>query len=331
MKKIFAAIVFILVIVALAVSIRHDKTREIHSTSIFLTDVFVQLKVMGTDAEAGEALKRAVSELKRIDSRLGYRNSLIDELNRSHMIKDREAYSLLRTSLEVHHASTGAFSAALRPILDAWGFTGLHAFRIPSPAEFESWSRSGKDTSIRLHSDGMTIETGAGTKVDIGGTIEGYAADRACEVMKSSGIDEGLIEVGGEILAFGNHTWKIGLKNPRGSGIFGIIPVRNRAVATSGDYERFFMEGGKRYCHILDPATGLPAQGAMSSTVIADSCTLANAWAVALFVSGPERLGPVLEKKGMDWVYVDSKGRVRTSKAMRAYCPEEIPADSPDS
>jgi len=100
-----------------------------------------------------------------------------------------------------------------------------------------------------------------------------------------------------------------------------VIPLKNRAIATSGDYERFFVEGGRRYCHILDPATGWPAQGLMSASVIADSGTLANAWAVALFVAGPDRLAPVLEKQGMDWVVVDRGGKIAASSSMRGYFP----------
>lgn len=327
MKKILTAFILVLLITALAFSIRSGRAREIHTTSMFLTDVFIELKATGTRDQAGEAMRKAIAELKRIDSRLGYRDSLIDDLNRRHLLKDREAYELLRVSREVHDASSGAFSVTLRPILDAWGFTGGRDFRIPAPGEFESWKRSGKDESIRLHSDGVTIEIPEGTRVDIGGTIEGYAADRACEVMKAEGIQTGLIDVGGEVSAFGSRVWKIGVKNPRGEGVFTVIPIRNRAIATSGDYERFFTAGGRRYSHILDPSDGMPARLGMSATVIADTCTLANAWAVALFVGGPERLGPVLDKKGMDWVFVDSRGTVTASRGVRPYCPGRIPVN----
>ncbi|HQG32495.1 MAG TPA: FAD:protein FMN transferase [Deltaproteobacteria bacterium] len=329
MKKILTAFILLLLLAALTASIRYGRTHEIHTTSIFLTDVFIELKAMGTQSETGEAMKKAVAELKRIDARLGHKDSLIDELNRKHVIRDREVFHLLRVSREVHDDSSGAFSVTLRPLLDAWGFTGNGAYHMPSPSEFEAWRETGKDESVRLHGDGMTIETLQGTKVDIGGTIEGYAADRAREVMKACGIRTGLIDVGGEVSAFGDRVWRIGLKNPRGEGVFAVIPIKNRAVATSGDYERFFMENGLRYCHILDPSTGMPAQIGMSSTVIADTCTQANAWAVALFVSGPEKLGPVLEKKGMDWIFVDSRGRIHASRAMRAHCPDRIPVSAP--
>jgi len=329
LKKILTASILLLIVIALAVSIRCGRTHEIHTTSIFLTDVFIELKAMGTEKETGEAMKKAIAELRRIDARLGYQNSLIDELNRKRIIRDREAFHLLRVSREVHDASSGAFSVTLRPLLDAWGFTGHGACRMPAPSEFASWRELKKDESIRLHDDGMTVEIPEGTKIDIGGTIEGHAADRAREVMQACGIRTGLVEVGGEVSAFGDRVWKIGLKNPRGQGVFAVIPVRNRAVATSGDYERFFTQGGRRYCHILDPSTGMPARAGMSSTVIADTCTQANAWAVALFVSGPERLGPVLDKKGLDWIFVDSRGRIHTSGAMRAHCPDEIPMNAP--
>jgi thiamine biosynthesis lipoprotein len=196
--------------------------------------------------------------------------------------------------------------------------------RVPSPREFASWRAAPGDEAISLKPDGMTVEIPEGTGIDIGGTIEGYAADRARDAMVAAGCDTGLINVGGEIVGFGDRTWKIGIKHPRKEGILAIIPLLNRAVATSGDYERFFLDQTKRYCHILDPATGWPAQGVMSASVVAPTGTLANAWAVALFVAGPDRLGTVLDKQGFDWVAVDRTGKIRASKALAACFPARI-------
>jgi len=299
-------------------------SREIRTSGAFVTDVFVELKARGTEAGTAEAFYIAMDEIRDIDTRLGYRNSLVDKLNREYFLKDREVYSLIQLGREIRSASSGAFSITLRSISDSWGFTGLHPYRVPSQEEFDAWKKSPKDESVILHGDGMSIEMPEGASIDLGGLMEGYAADQACAAMRSCGIDAGLANVGGEVMAFGSRTWKVGLKNPRGEGVFAVIPLKNSAVATSGDYERFFFSGTRRYCHTLDPSTSMPASRLMSATVIAPSCTLANAWAVALFVAGPEKLGPVLEKKGFDWVVVDLKGTVRSSTAMRQYCPMKI-------
>ncbi len=288
-------------------------------------DTLVELTAKGTQTKTDDAVKKAATELRRIDARLGYQNSLVDGLNRDRTLKDREASALIRLSRDIHDASSGAFSITLRPMLDAWGFTGLHPYRLPAPAEFDAWKRSPSDEKIRLLDDGLTIEVPESTMIDLGGITKGYAADRACKVMKASGIDTGLVNAGGDIMVFGGRTWKVGIKNPRSEGVFAVIPLQNKAIATSGDYERFFIRDSKRYCHILDAASGMPARGWISATVVAESCVLADAWATALFIKGPDVLGPVLEKKGIDWIAVDDKGNVKASRALKPYCPERIP------
>ena len=319
MRKTLPFIVFLLF--CLALFLWRTESRQIRSREVFVTDVFVELKARGTRGATGEAFRRAVDEIRRVDARFGYKDSLISRLNETRSMKDREGYGLISRARSVRIAAAGSFSITLRPILEAWGFTASHPYRIPAPEEFHSWRQAPQDEAIVLKTDGVTVEIPEGTGVDIGALIEGYAADRAREAMLSAGCDTGLITVGGEVVAFGDRTWKIGIKNPRGEGVLGVIPLKNRAIATSGDYERFFLERGRRYCHILDPATGWPAQSLMSASVIADSGTLANAWAVALFVAGPDRLAPVLEKQGMDWVVVDQGGKLAASSAMRGYFP----------
>lgn len=323
MKKTLSIVALLLT--GLAISLWHSRSGELHSTKIFIMDTLVELTVKGQETKTDDAVGKAVQELRRINERLGYQNSLIDRLNRERTLKDREAYSLIRLSREIHDASYGAFSITLRPMLDAWGFTGLHPYRLPTPAEFEAWRKSPSDKEIRTLDDAMTIEIPEGMLIDLGGIAKGYAADRACEILKAAGIDTGLVNAGGDITAFGSRTWKVGIKNPGSEGIFAVIPLKDKAVATSGDYERFFVQGSKRYSHILDPANGLPAQGLISATVVAESCVLADAWATALFVKGPEALGPVLDKRGIGWITVDSKGNVKASGALKPYCPKRIP------
>ncbi len=319
--------VIFLLLLALGVSVWHRAFREeTRQAKIFIMDTFVELMAEGSRERADAAFKDAIAELRRVDSRLGYRNSLIDELNSSHTLKDREVHRLVRLSREIHDASSGGFSITLRPILDAWGFTGTHPYRLPAESEFAAWKRLPPDRAVILEKDGLTIRTPEGTRIDLGGIAKGYAADRAAEAMKKAGVSSGLVNAGGDIATFGERTWKIGIKHPGGAGVFATIPVRNRAVATSGNYERFFVVDGMRYCHLLDPATGLPAQGRLSATVLADTCAEADAWATALFVQGEERLRGELEKRGMDWIVIDQEGRVRASETLKEFCPDHLPA-----
>ncbi len=322
MKKILPIIVILILV--LGVSLWHRSRTELHSMQLFLMDTIVEIQAQGDQVLAQAAMKGAFEELGRVDSTFGYQDSLLKELNSSHSIDSREFYDLVRFSLTVHRESLGAFSLTLRPILDAWGFSGTHPYRVPTEEEFEHWRSLPSDSDIVLLEDGRTVQTREGSLIDLGGVAKGYAADNAARVMREKGVAAGLINAGGDIMSFGDRTWQIGIKHPRAPGTFAIVPIRGRAIATSGDYERFFLQDHRRYCHILDPATGWPAQRYMSTTIVADSCAQADAWATALFVNGLESLQSVLKDKGMEWIVIDLSGTVSASKGLREYCPDRI-------
>ena len=159
--------------------------------------------------------------------------------------------------------------------------------------------------------------------MDLGAIAKGYALDRAADKIRSFGIESALINAGGDIVAFGTREpgkpWRIGIQDPRNpSGIIAVAEINDRAVVTSGDYERFFMEGDKRYHHILDPQTGYPAQGVQSVTIVAPDGVTADALSTAVFVLG--------KRKGLDLVeampdvaclIVDSEGMVVMSEKAR--------------
>jgi thiamine biosynthesis lipoprotein len=321
LKKIIPVIILILV---LGLFFWHRDRHKTYSMQIFAMDTIVELQAQGTETLAQASIRSAVEELGRVDSTFGYSDSLVQKLNEKHSITGTELYDLVSHSLEVHRDSFGAFSITLRPILDAWGFTGTHPYRIPKQEDFTRWKSLPNDESILLDADSGTIQTLEGTRIDLGGIAKGYAADRAAGVMRDSGITTGLINAGGDIIVFGEKTWQIGIKHPRKPGTFATIPIKNRAIATSGDYERFFVEDGKRYCHILDPATGWPADRYISATIVAQTCADADAWATALFVQGLVSLEEILTSKGMDWIAIDHEGKVFASPALQEYCPESI-------
>lgn len=287
-------------------------------------DTIVEIQALGDKTDTKAAMGAAIKELRRIDKKFGYNTSLITELNTSHEVEDREIYSLIQYGMDIHKESGGAFSLALRPILDAWGFSGIHPYRYPSDEEFNKWRASKKDDGIHLLDDGEGVYTEPGILIDVGGLAKGYGVDRAASAMMSMGINEGLVNAGGDIMAFGDHTWRIGIKNPRGPGVIAVIPVKNKAIATSGDYERAFMRDGKRFFHILDPVTGRPARTSMSVTIIAPTCKQADAWATAVFVMGIDRAENILDEKGIEWMVIDLSGKIKAGKHLRKYCPDNI-------
>lgn len=314
----------LLTVIGLGLALACHQYRTIHSTQVVLMDTLVEILAQGPPHRTEGATRQAFEEMRRIDRKFGYQESMTSELNTRHVLKDTETQVLIRTAMAIGHASHGAFDITLQPVLEAWGFTPAKAYRIPPPSVLARWATRPVSTGVQCLPDGRTVISAPGVGIDLGGIAKGYAADRAAAVMRREGIRTGLINAGGDIMAFGPRTWKIGIRHPRTPDLLTVILIRNRAVATSGDYERFFIAHGRRYCHILDPATGRPAAKLVSATVIAPSCLEADAWATALFVQGPAALGAVLKRKGYDWIAIDPSGTVRASPAIAPYCPPHI-------
>jgi thiamine biosynthesis lipoprotein len=322
LKKILS--VFVLVFVFFALFVWLKQPHAVYQEKFFLMDTIVEIMASGKQDEAMSAIDASHKELKRIDAKFGYNNSLVTKLNATNMAEDKELYEVIQYGMGINRLSQGSFSLSLRPILDAWGFSGTHTYRIPTEAEFIKWKNSNQDSGIHLGNDGATVTIDKGMGIDVGGLAEGYGVDKAVAVMRSMGMKTGLINAGGDILCFGKRTWRIGIKHPRKSGIIAVVPIKDKAIATSGDYERYFIQDGQRYSHILDPKTGWPAQKYMSVTIIAPTCIEADAWSTAVSVLGIEKAKSILEERGIEWMVIDLSGKVQASAYLKKYCPDRI-------
>jgi thiamine biosynthesis lipoprotein len=213
-----------------------------------------------------------------------------------------EIIKMLKTSIYYSKLSGGAWDVSLGPIINLWGI-GTDKQRVPTDAEikeklalvgYEKISIDEANNTVMLQKSGMSI--------DLGGIAKGFAADEILKIFMKYNITSGLIDLGSSsIYALGQHDnkpWSIGIKHPRSdaSGIYlGIIKISDQALSTSGDYERFFIQDNKRYHHIINPATGYPADtGVMSDTIIvnsdvSDSNMLADLLTTTVFVLGPQK------------------------------------------
>ena len=152
-----------------------------------------------------------------------------------------------------------------------------------------------------------------GMSVDLGGIAKGYVLDVGIDVLRKEGIKEALLNAGGDILTLGGKRdgpWEIGIQDPRKKGgLLGKLDVRDKAVMTSGDYERFYMHEGVRYHHILDPHTGYPARGLRSVTVVGEDGAVTDALATAVFVLGLKKGLRLIESRpGMEGAIIDDQG-----------------------
>lgn len=204
-----------------------------------------------------------------------------------------ETEIILKEAMGAFKESNGAFDVTIGPLKKLWGFDSGN-YRIPDSSEIAAYLELGdfKDLEVR---NGEARITRQGLGIDLGGIAKGYILDAAVLWLQEKGIQSGLIEGGGDLRVFGPHPkrdlWRIGIQDPRNERgtLIGIVSLKNQSIATSGDYERYFIRNGRRYHHILDPQTGFPSSKAISVTIIAPNALLADAYATAVFVMGPDK------------------------------------------
>ncbi|MBF0400945.1 MAG: FAD:protein FMN transferase [Magnetococcales bacterium] len=257
--------------------------------------------------EADQAVKRAFAEMSRIETLMSSHqsSSTVSHLNRV----SRETWSplpaelaqLLRRGLTISTQSQGAFAMGLEPLTSLWGFSSdKAATEPPTQTALEAWLKGYPATeplSLQTLADHTTQLrlNGPSVGLDLGGIAKGYAIDQAIAVLRQEGIQNAIVDAGGDLRAIGrkgDKPWRIGIQDPRQADQVVALSLLQGDISmvTSGDYERFFLYQGKRYHHILDPSTALPADsGLQSVSVQAADATTADALSTAIFVLGAEK------------------------------------------
>lgn len=210
---------------------------------------------------------------------------------------DADTWNVLKTANTFYNLSGGAFDITIAPLTALWREYICNQ-SVPSASRIRELLSKVSGSGVLIHED-QTASLQAGQSVDLGGIGKGYAADIAIKLYKESGVNSAFINLGGNVHTLGRKTngepWVIGLQDPRSKrgDIIAAVALSDLSAVTSGDYEKSYMAGGKRYHHILDPKTGYPADsGLMSATVLSPSSMEADVLSTAVFVSGLE--------KGMD-------------------------------
>jgi thiamine biosynthesis lipoprotein len=148
-------------------------------------------------------------------------------------------------------------------------------------------------------------------RLDLGGVVKEYAADRAALCLKSAGIQSGYVDLGGDLHFLGPHpdgsAWRAGVRNPRGTGAIAALSIMRGGLATSGDYERCLEVGGQRFGHIINPFTGWPVQGLASVSVVAPSCLLAGAISTLAMLQSRDAGLEFLSTCGLQWMAHDGQ------------------------
>ena len=295
-----------------------DNVETIKQTKILMGTV-VEIQVRDADEEkAKQAISNAFNEIKRIDDLFSSYNeeSIVWKLNHGVMKEQRlpnELFDLITFSDSIWKISNGAFDVSLGNLIELWGFSS-ELPSVPSNKKLAEKLAASGWKNVQLKND-KSILVLQNTKLDFGAVAKGYAVDKAIQILEHSKVSAALVNAGGEIKGFGND-WVVGIQHPRNkSEILGKIKLNGMSVATSGDYEQFFEMNGKRYHHILNPKTGIPADGCQSVTVISKENKIADALATAVFVLGSEKGMELVNKlDDIEAMIIDANGRALYSK-----------------
>lgn len=293
----------LLFIALLASACSQSQSAEPMRRTQFIMGTLVEITVVNADANVVQtAANQAFDEMSRIEKLMS--TYIADsEISRINEAAGKEAIPVSAEVLEIIQAgiqwgekTKGIFDITIHPLVEAWDFDN-GGETVPSPEQLKTATHLVNFRDIRIQGNTVRLAR-EGMAINLGGIAKGYAVDRAITILKGL-VPNGIVNAGGDLYAFGqrgpNQPWVIGLQHPRKpQGVLASFALSNQAVATSGDYQRYFMKGEKRYHHILDPATGLPAEGPISVTVMAPTVMDADALSTAVFIMGKD--------KGIEWI-----------------------------
>jgi len=289
----------------------------------------ITVKAYGKNADkAADKVINRISELERIFT-INDTSGEIDALNGMAGIGEvqltNDSIYVLNKAIEYAKLSEGTFDVTIGPLVKAWGI-GTDNHRVPSKDEIDELLKLVNFRDLRVDNTKLTASLAhKGQIVDLGGIAKGYAGDEAIGVLKENGIKSALVNLGGNVVVLGSKPdgspWTVGIQNPRATAgkYLGTVSVRDKAVVSSGDYERFFMKDGIRYHHILDPRTGYPADsGLISTTIIADSAIDADALSTSVFILGLDKGMQLVESlDGVDAIFVTEDKKVYVTEGLK--------------
>jgi len=252
------------------------------------------VEVISSEKEAIDIVFKEISRIEKLLSKYDP-DSEVSKLNKLGRLKaSPETFYIVNKAKEFYFLTNGAFDITVGPLMDLWGFTSREYSR-PSEGKIKEALRLVGSDKIILHQKDNVIQFKlSGMKIDLGAIAKGYAVDCAVKKLKESGINSCLINAGGQIYCLGSkfsRPWKIAIRNnPRNPGRAAYLSLKDKAVATSGDYEQFFWDNQRAYGHIFNPRTGYPGPADFFSvTVIADDSLTADCLSTAVFVLGEEK------------------------------------------
>ena len=303
----------------------------------YVFGTMVEVTIYGeTEARARPASAQVMHEFQRLHNMLhAWKPSELSDLNKAiaegrDLVVSPELASILQDAAALSQKSHGLFNPAIGGLVGLWGFhSDTFKPSEPDPKVIAAWVKANPQMSdlsytpvaggVKVHSSNRAVQ------IDLGGYAKGYALDRAEKLLKEAGIRNALVNIGGNIIALGRHgqkLWRVGVQHPRDAGALAVVDLQDgEAIGTSGDYQRYFMLGGKRYCHLIDPGSGYPVQGVEAVTVLTQGAragVLSDADSKPLFVAGVQKWREAAKWMDLtDAMLVDGNGGVHITSGLR--------------
>ena len=302
-KTLLAAALAALVAVAAVVAASQEQAPYRHATGTIFGTVY-NVKYQSHDNLDGEIRRR----LEEVDASLSTFNphSTISAINRGEARRaDTMFAAVFAKAMEVSRQTGGAFDITVAPLVNLWGF-GFKGGSEPTPKAIDSLLRLTGYEKVAMR-DGRVVKADPRIMLDCSAIAKGYGSDMAAGVLRSRGVENFMVEIGGEVVTSGvsqkRTPWKIGVTKPvddptaSGGELQAVLNVTDKAMATSGNYRNYYYRDGKKYAHTIDPHTGYPVQhNILSATVLADDCATADAYATAFMVMGLDKAKEVLRR-----------------------------------
>ncbi len=310
---------FMIVMIMVFVSCNKVETNDVKvQDTAFSMGTSFTTTLYGSDSKVLEAdLEEIRVALEQMDLDISWRNegSLVSIFNQEHNVSVGKYERVFQVALEVAESSQGAFDPTVLSVSELWGI-GTENQRHPEDEEIMEALSKVDYTELSLTDQVLSSEDES-LLFELGAIGKGYALEAACEAIDRESVKGGILNAGSSILAFGTKpdgdVFRVGLRDPRGSqeDLIGILELTDISISTSGDYEKYFEEDGKRYHHILDARTGYPADsGLMQVTVISEDSTLCDALSTAGFILGLEEGMKLMDEYSVMAIFVDNQRNV---------------------
>lgn len=319
--KAFSALILIIILVGCSNENEVNTSKTTYTTTVndtipaskefFAMDTYMEVDAYGDNGE--KAVAKAEKEVNKLDSILSTGKSIseISKLNKNKkQVVSADTMSLIKESVKISKETNSAFNPTIYPLMELWGFTTKNYY-VPKDNEIKPLLNHMDIDNIKIDERKNEVSfKDSNMKIDLGAIAKGYTSSKIIDIFKENNIKSGMVTLGGNVQVLGKKPdgslWKVGIQNPIGEDEYlGVLQTSDKAVITSGGYERNFTKNGKIYHHILDPSNGYPANNGLTSvTIISSDGTLADALSTSLFVMGKDKAIDFYKKSNYNFDFI---------------------------